>query len=133
MKRDTLTSMVVTDHYKFDSYAEREEWCSANMNKSPWVLGHNHDLFIERELENTDIITVTKFGHAKGNDLNGNPRRLYVIQRITVNGSERIDVIEENHNGNGAWNQKYPTAITLGDYELPASLYNVYKKMVVKQ
>lgn len=50
MKKELLQSVVLREHYSFDSYAEREKWCAANMDEdSSCVLGHNNDLYIEVE------------------------------------------------------------------------------------
>jgi hypothetical protein len=75
------------------------------------------------------MLTVTRLSHAKGNDVNGNPRRLYVIQKLDGKHAERIAVRVESHDGNGAWQREFPDAIFIADYEVPASLWNIYKRM----
>ena len=66
------------------------------------------------------------------NDVNGNPRRLYIIQEVLEGQdySRLVAVIDEDYNGPNAFRKQYPEAIRMLDITISAKEYKNLLKLI---
>lgn len=81
--------------------------------------------------QNQSVQVATKISTT--NDTNGNPRRLWIINEIVVDGihaphSNRVGIVEEGYRGNGALYEAFPNAITAEQINVSPSEYKQYIK-----
>lgn len=69
--------------------------------------------------------------HCKApNDVNGNPRRLFMVSEVMENGSDLVAVLDEGYNGNDAFRKYYPEAVMLTSIEISAKEYKRLLKLI---
>ena len=60
-------------------------------------------------------------------DVNGNPRRCFVIWAIDTKGAHKVAVIDDNYSGDRVY-QTYPTAVYLGEIDTTPKEYKYLLK-----
>lgn len=63
------------------------------------------------------------------NDVNGNPRRAYIVNKVHGEYAERLAVIDEDYWGMQALRKQYPDAILLQEIEVAPAEYRKWIKV----
>lgn len=69
--------------------------------------------------------------HVNGNDVNGNPRRMFLVYELRNGDFSMIDILWEGYRGNEVVTEKYPDALPVyTPLEMPPAMYRQYKKLL---
>jgi hypothetical protein len=81
-------------------------------------------------VETKPVIFYIHAKHARGNDVNGNPRRFYFVYEVKEHNINMIDILWEGYQGRTVVTNKYPNAFDFAtDMALSAKDYKYYYKM----